>query len=580
MRSLFFAVAGFALMGFMQGASAELSAAQKAALDSALESAVAGDATSLALAGVAVAVAVGDELVYEGAAGCALFNDKTPQRCDRAMKPETKLRVASVSKMAMSFALHDMADDGLIDLDRDVSDYLGWTLRNPDFPDRAITARQLLSHTSSIRDPEAYWVAAPGRFRTLFAGEASPFAVADRETDTGPGAFFTYANLNYGVLATVMEKAGGERFDLIMRERLFDPQKLDVGFNWSGVSRKARRRGAALYRIEDGDWAVQVDDVEMQRGRAPVFLRADALDAGEYLESYTPGDNATLFSPQGGLRASVIDLVSLLSVLREDDAFDETEWRYVYASPNGDTQGRFFEAFGRGVQIVEGNDAFATDLTLIGHSGEAYGLHNGAWLLRADPGAGRDHDIRIAFAITGATGEIGKGAHPTFNAAEEKLIRVALDAAGVGGQPITHHVRASHDEDEPRPFDASSNAMMDVNAALAAAAISGKRALLVLGGNWCHDSRGLAAKFLRPEMETLLSENYELVWVDVGRRDRNLDVAERFGVSKLLGTPTVLILSPSGELLNADSVHDWRRADSTPYNEVVDYFQKYAGESE
>ncbi|MEM9619400.1 MAG: serine hydrolase [Pseudomonadota bacterium] len=580
MRSLFFAVIGCALMGCIQGASAQLSAAKKAALDRALESTVAGDAASPALAGLAVAVAVGDELVYEGAAGCALFDGKTPQRCDRAMKPETKLRVASVSKMALSFALHDMVNDGLIDLDRDVSDYLGWALRNPDFPDRAITARQLLSHTSSIRDPEAYWVAAPGRFRMLFEEEASPFAVADNETDTGPGAFFTYANLNYGVLATVMEKAGGERFDLIMRERLFDPQKLDAGFNWSGVSRKARRRGAALYRVEEGGWAAQVDDVEMLNARDPVFLKSDGLDTDEYLERYAPGDNATLFSPQGGLRASVIDLVSLLSVLREDDAFDEAEWRYVDASPNGDTEERFFDGFGRGVQIVDGNDAFATGLTLIGHSGEAYGLHSGAWLIRADPSAGRDEDIRLAFAITGAMSEIGKGVHPTFNAVEEKLMRFALGVAGVGDKPDTHHARDLHDADEPQPFDASSNAMMDVNAALAAAAISGKRPLLVLGANWCHDSRGLAAKFLRPEMETLLSENYELVWVDVGRRDRNLDIAERFGVSKLLGTPTVLILSPSGELLNADSVHDWRRADSTPYDEVVGYFQKYAGESE
>lgn len=580
MRSLFFAVIGFALMGFTQGASAQLSAAKKAALHRALESAAAGDAASPALAGVAVAVAVGDKLVYEGAAGCALFDDTTPQRCDRAIKPETKLRVASVSKMALSFALHDMADDGLIDLDRDVSDYLGWTLRNPAFPDRAITARQLLSHTSSIRDPEAYWVAAPGRFRTLFEDEAAPFAGTDRETDTGPGAFFSYANLNYGVLATVMEKAGGARFDLIMRERLFDPEGLDVGFNWSGVSRKARRRGAALYRVEDKRWAAQVDSMEMLSAHDPVFLNLDELDADEYLERYAPGDNATLFSPQGGLRASVIDLVSLLSVLREDDSLHDAEWRYADASPNGNTQERFFEAFGRGVQIVEGNDAFATDLTLVGHSGEAYGLHSGAWLIRADRAAGRDEDIRLAFAITGAMSEISKGAHPTFNAAEEKLMRLALGVAGVGDKPDTHHAGAFHDEDEPRPFDTSSNAMMDVNAALAAAAISGKRPLLVLGGNWCHDSRGLAAKFLRPEMEALLSENYELVWIDVGRRDRNLDVAERFGVSKLLGTPTVLILSSSGELLNADSVHDWRRADSTPYAEVVDYFQKYAGESE
>jgi hypothetical protein len=45
----------------------------------------------------------------------------------------------------------------------------------------------------------------------------------------------------------------------------------------------------------------------------------------------------------------------------------------------------------------------------------------------------------------------------------------------------------------------------------------------------------------------------------------------------LLGTPTVLILSPEGELLNGASVHDWRTADSKPYDETLAYFQRYAG---
>ena len=116
--------------------------------------------------------------------------------------------------------------------------------------------------------------------------------------------------------------------------------------------------------------------------------------------------------------------------------------------------------------------------------------------------------------------------------------------------------------------------MLDVDAGLRAASISGKNVLLVLGGNWCHDSRGLAAKFEQPELAEVIAQKYELVWVDVGRRDRNLDVAARFGVMELFGTPTVLILSPQGELLNADSVHDWRTAYSKPYDETLAYFAK------
>jgi len=142
------------------------------------------------------------------------------------------------------------------------------------------------------------------------------------------------------------------------------------------------------------------------------------------------------------------------------------------------------------------------------------------------------------------------------------------------GHDDQHNAGQHHDD--PRPFDPAADAMMDVDAALAAARASGRRVLLALGGNWCHDSRGLAAKFREPELAALIDAGYELVWVDVGYRDRNLDVARRFGVDALYGTPTVLILSPEGKLLNADTVHEWRTADSIPYDDTLAYFRRFA----
>ncbi len=157
-----------------------------------------------------------------------------------------------------------------------------------------------------------------------------------------------------------------------------------------------------------------------------------------------------------------------------------------------------------------------------------------------------------------------------------RLTAAAIFVCAFSGAPAIGHsdkpVKAAHEENEPRPFDETRDAMADVDAALARAGERGVRALLVLGGNWCHDSRGLAAKFQTPELAALIAEKYELVWVDVGRRDRNLDVAKRFGVGDLLGTPTVLIVSPAGDLLNADSVHDWRDAASRSDAETLAYF--------
>jgi thiol-disulfide isomerase/thioredoxin len=138
-----------------------------------------------------------------------------------------------------------------------------------------------------------------------------------------------------------------------------------------------------------------------------------------------------------------------------------------------------------------------------------------------------------------------------------------------------------HEEVEATgPYDATRDAMADVDAAFDAASESGRNVLLVLGGNWCHDSRGLAEKFETPAMAPILRDNYELVYVDVGRRDRNLEIAERFGVNELKGTPTILILSPDGELLNADSVHNWRTADSKTLAATVEFFSRFAPSTE
>lgn len=131
--------------------------------------------------------------------------------------------------------------------------------------------------------------------------------------------------------------------------------------------------------------------------------------------------------------------------------------------------------------------------------------------------------------------------------------------------------RASTDG-EPRPFNSSRDAMADIDAALGRAKARGARVLLVLGANWCHDSRSLAAKFADPALAPLIAERYELVWVDVGAGERNLDAAARFGVPKLAGTPTVLVLSADGALLNAESIGEWRSAASRTLEETRTYF--------
>ncbi len=533
-------------------------------IDKGLKQVVAGKGKADPVAGAALAVFKGDRLVYFGAAGCAEYG-ADGKTCLRPLSPEMKLRVASISKMALAVGLEPLIKAGKVDPDADVSTYLGWTLRNPDFPDRPITVRQLLSHTSSIRDPEEYWVGAPGKFETMFNNPAA-FAAPEAGADRGPGAWFRYANLNYGILAGVIEGVTGERFDLYMTRVLFEPMGLDAGYNWSGVSKEAREAGAALHRKSEGLWRVSVDDASMRLADPASFLAADGLDRAAYLGAYRPGDNPTLFSPQGGLRASVLDLGRIAQRLKSADALTAPQWRYDPQKPNGDTEEAFFAAFGSGAQIVKGSGGFFRNRTIIGHPGEAYGLYSGAWLITAEPGAGFPDNLVIAFAVTGTGKTPPKGVHPSFNAVEEQMMRLGMTAAYAG------------DAAAPKPFDETADARADVDAAFAAAAADGRRVALILGGNWCHDSRALAARLAEGPLAALMAAKFHTVFVDVGRRERNLWLPRRYDVGALAGTPTVLVVSADGALLNADKVFDLTTADSLPVQTITDYFSAFAEE--
>lgn len=134
--------------------------------------------------------------------------------------------------------------------------------------------------------------------------------------------------------------------------------------------------------------------------------------------------------------------------------------------------------------------------------------------------------------------------------------------------------------DEPRPYDGERDAMADVDAAIAAAEQNGTKALVVMGANWCHDSRALAARFEQDQFQTLIAEHYELVYVSAGtepgENDQNREISKRFGVEEIEGTPTIFIVNIDEEVLNTESTGYWRRAESIPVDMSYAYFLHYA----
>ena len=303
----------------------------------------------------------------------------------RPVTPDDPVRVASVSKLVVALGVMKLVERGKLDLDGDTSQSLGWSLRNPAFPDRTITLRMLLSHTSSVRDHDDQYAIPLGHtIRTVMAEPTS------WDSAHGPGeGYFTYSNLNFPIIASIVEKVTGERFDIWMRREVIEPMKLDACYNWPTCSEAAVARAVVL--TQDGK-PVR-DDLGGKQPDCPVYVEDGPCD----LSRWHPGENGALFAPQGGLRISVRGLARVGRMLLNGGSLDGVQilsprsveamltpmWRFD--GSNGDTDHGFYCTYGLATQLMptaqDGckDDPAGDGVLRIGHAGDAYGLRSGLW---------------------------------------------------------------------------------------------------------------------------------------------------------------------------------------------------------
>lgn len=320
-------------------------------------------------------------------------------------------RAASISKLAVALLCARLSVAGVIDLDADIRNWGVSLPSSPVIDEATLTPRALLAHLSGLEDPDAYWNAHPGTLYELLI-EQPP------TSSSGTSGWFHYCNLNYGILATALEHRTGRRFDTLIQEHVIGPMGLDAGFNWAGASLSKRRTAATLYRETEEGWAIQIDGPNVKFGSNPMLL----LEAGADQIPYTPGQNGTLFSPQGGLRASLADLAKLVDVVAREPVLIDPVWTANSDMSNGDTDAGYFTGYGSGVHLYDKASSFWPDVELAGHHGEAYGLYAGAWHAPA-------LDLSFAYAVTG-TPEDGPGEadHPALNGFTSPLVDAVRDA--------------------------------------------------------------------------------------------------------------------------------------------------------
>ncbi|GIW25987.1 serine hydrolase [Meiothermus sp.] len=357
-----------------------------------------------AIPSLQVAVIRAGEIVYAGSLGYRYLHPTDPDQ-HLPVNHQTRFRVASISKLVVALGVMKLVEQGQIDLDADVSEYLGFTLRNPAFSKMPIRVWHLLSHTSSLRDGSRYAIPSPYTLQDFFSPEGRFFeGGAHFDPHQAPGACACYANLNTGVLGTLIECVSGQRFDVFMEQEVLRPLGMEGGFNVSRFTPAQIGNLAVLYRKRMGEawnpagpWVAQVDDYGGVVPPGPMTQNPDKPDDSFMvvdLSTYRPGTNATFFSPQGGLRVSALELAQVALLFMNQGRVGGIEFmkpetlghmlqpQWTWNGHNGDPMEGQALSWGLGVWRFTNTPGLDCPLKgyprpWYGHLGDAYGLLSG-----------------------------------------------------------------------------------------------------------------------------------------------------------------------------------------------------------
>ena len=124
------------------------------------------------------------------------------------------------------------------------------------------------------------------------------------------------------------------------------------------------------------------------------------------------------------------------------------------------------------------------------------------------------------------------------------------------------------------PYDEKADARADIRATLLAAQQAKVPVLVVFGANWCGDCKMLDTAFKTGASAPLMAKNFRIVKVDVGRFDRNVDIATGYGVPLKSGIPAVAVLAADGRVLYATAGGELADARKMGDAGVLDFFTK------
>lgn len=308
------------------------------------EAAIQGLLATTPAVGLSVAVVKGNKVIYNHSFGYKDLDNKI------LLNNQDIFRIASISKSFTTTAIMQLVGKGQLNLDQDVSELVGFKVRNPKFPNKVITLKMLLSHRSSINDSEGYF-----SLDAIDPDKNANWAKCynNYEPDNG----YMYCNLNYNMAGSILEKITGVRFDQYIKKQILDPLGLYGGYNVNTL---------------DSNLFAKIYEYNKDSARF-IFSPNAYASRKEEISNYTMGRTTPIFSPTGGMKISAHDLAEYMIMHSQLGKHKGVRIMPKKLAKQMQEVLSEEELYGMAIEttnkLIEGK-------SMIGHTGSAYGLYS------------------------------------------------------------------------------------------------------------------------------------------------------------------------------------------------------------
>ncbi len=292
--------------------------------------------------GLSVAVVKNNKIIYTQSFGSKSRENNAP------LTNDCIFRIASISKSFSATSIMQLAERKKLSIDQDVSELIGFKVRNPKFPETVITLRLMMSHLSSINDSQGY-------FSLDAINPAKNPNWANSYSNYQPGKGYAYCNLNFNMVGAIIEKVSGERFDQYVINHVLDPLELYGGYD---VDKLDKSRFASIYEY-------RADSTKFVLSEGAYTSRAK--DISNYVMGYT----TPVFSPTGGMKISATDLAMYMMM---HSNYGKYKGKRVISKKSAQQMQTALSAEEGYGFAIETTSKMIPGKTLKGHTGVAYGL--------------------------------------------------------------------------------------------------------------------------------------------------------------------------------------------------------------